>query len=564
MEWRGDNRGQSVQVGAILLFATLIIALSTYQVTVVPEENSRIEFDAYQEASGDIVELRNSVLSTAAGDGVRGVTVKTGAQYPPRIFLVNSLQPRGSVETTNPGTVTLGNINGSVSQFEGVGEYVQEEGNVLDYPTKLLRFEPDYNYESGADTYVTNGFVYRDYDRPIPRASQTLIRGNTITITTIAGNLDESGYQTSLTTVPVSAHVNTVTVTNESAGPVTVTLPTRLNATDWNDTVLAGSEKVKNVTRGPRPDTVTVQLEGNRNYELKVAEVELKGANDDGEVNDPGGRYLVRQTDEYVTLNSDDRVRLVAEARDIFNNPQSNLAVKFNTSAAGLDLTTSTGLSPADNQIVRSNAEGNAVVWAVANDTFDSGTVTATLGTDTSGTDVEQVTFTVSEPQAGSGGDGDGGTSGGQISDVDDSTPTDEDTALVFDIENTGSSDVTVTNFSVSTPGRQNSGASSLNKLNHHNSPEVKITGGGTDGSADEPGNGNDFDTDGTTYSLDTDAVIESGSQASVTMQKMNSGDLQLTYDLTDDSANADVTVTLTFEDGSTKEIYLRVTNVNS
>ncbi|MCD2201577.1 hypothetical protein LPA44_17075 [Halobacterium sp. KA-4] len=442
MEWRGDNRGQSVQVGAILLFATLIIALSMYQVTVVPEENSRIEFDAYQEASADIVELRNSVLSTAAGDGVRGVTVKTGAQYPPRIFLVNSLQPRGSVETTNPGTITLRNVNGSVSEYQGVGEYTQEEDSVLNYSTKLLRFEPDYNYQSIPDIYVTSGFVYRDYDRPIPRASQTLIQGNTITITTIAGNLDESGYRTALTTVPVSAHVNTVTVTSNSSGPVKLTVPTRLNAADWNNTVLEGSKTyVEDVVPGPRPDTVTVELNASQNYELKVAQVEAKGANDDDEVDDSKGRYLVQQTAEYATLNVDNRVKLVTESRDIFNNPRSNSPVTFDTDAANLTLESTSGSLSGTELTVRSNEEGRAAVWAEATGKVSNATVIATLGTDTGGTPAERVTFTVSEPQAGGGGGtggGGGGNGGGQtfityvsaFNDGDGNTEANEDSSI--------------------------------------------------------------------------------------------------------------------------------------
>lgn len=832
MEWRGDNRGQSVQVGAILLFATLIIALSTYQVAVVPEENSRIEFDAYQEASADIVELRNGVLSTAAGDGVRGVTVKTGAQYPPRIFLVNTLQPRGSVETTNPGTITLRNVNGSVSQYKGVGEYVQEEGNVLNYSTKLLRFEPDYNYASAANIFVTNGFVYRDYDRPIPRASQTLIRGNTITVTTIAGNLDESGYQASLTAVPVSAHVNTVTVTNESAGPVNVTIPTRLNATDWNDTVLAGSKKYvvdNRVIAGPRPDTVTIRLNASENYELKVAQVEVKGANDDDEVDDPDARYLVQQTDEYATLNVDDRVKLVAESRDIFNNPRSNSPVTFETGASNnLTLASTSGSLSGNELTIRSNADGNVAVWAEAAGDVNDATVTATLGTDTSGTNSEQVTFKVSEPQADGGGGGgsgfsstgttsivpnagsqtqtieftmdsamdasesievdlseaqsvspdqvdyqsgsasvvsgpspsnigfaqqsstdavvtyspssdlsagqtvtlevtgvsagptdsqndpytvtwsrsdggsktttfsvardvgdanlqsvaasdlgsgpgqtqtlsftpddaleggervaidlsdaqagavdysnagvnsvstgsasknqngdtvyvtytapSGGVASGTTVDVElsgvevtgsgtyetgfsrargdtasasfsaggggadsnslnavaGSTPVGETDTLSFDIENTGSTDVTVTGFSISTPGRQNPGVSQVTNIDRSpGNNEVEISGDEATGTAnpDNPPSQSGYSTDGTTYSLDSEAVISGGATASVDMGDLNDGNVQLTYSLASGQPNSDVTVTLLLSDGSSKDVYLRVTNVNS
>jgi hypothetical protein len=157
---------------------------------------------------------------------------------------------------------------------------------------------------------------------------------------------------------------------------------------------------------------------------------------------------------------------------------------------------------------------------------------------------------------------GDAGGSADQVSVVDGSTPAGDSSALLFDIENTGSSDVTVTEFSVSTPARQNAGAAQLDTLNNRGQPEVEITGGGSDGVANRNGNPA-YDTDGTVYSLDSDAVVGAGSQATVDMQELNDGNLQLTYEKVDDASNSDVTVTLGFADGSSKEVYLRVTNVN-
>jgi hypothetical protein len=102
-----------------------------------------------------------------------------------------------------------------------------------------------------------------------------------------------------------------------------------------------------------------------------------------------------------------------------------------------------------------------------------------------------------------------------------------------------------------------------VDNINAKDSREVEITGGGTTGFANAPGNGNNFATDGTTYSLDTNAVINSASSATVSMGEMNGGNIQLTYETTTEP-NADIVVNLTLSDGSTKSVYLRVTNVNS
>jgi len=42
--WRDNGRGQSIQIGAVLLFGALIIALAGYQAFVVPQENEQVEF----------------------------------------------------------------------------------------------------------------------------------------------------------------------------------------------------------------------------------------------------------------------------------------------------------------------------------------------------------------------------------------------------------------------------------------------------------------------------------------------------------------------------------------
>ena len=46
MRFRDDTRGVTVQVGAVLLFATIIIALSVYQATVVPAASAGASFQA--------------------------------------------------------------------------------------------------------------------------------------------------------------------------------------------------------------------------------------------------------------------------------------------------------------------------------------------------------------------------------------------------------------------------------------------------------------------------------------------------------------------------------------
>ncbi|PSQ61564.1 MAG: hypothetical protein BRD21_09335, partial [Halobacteriales archaeon SW_8_66_22] len=120
---------------------------------------------------------------------------------------------------------------------------------------------------------------------------------------------------------------------------------------------------------------------------------------------------------------------------------------------------------------------------------------------------------------------------------------------LEFDVENTGSRSIEITDFAVEYSG--------ANKLRNLTAPEVEILGGGTDGTASSiPG----FDVDNTTYALDTNAVVQAGQQATIRLSEFQGGGFSsLTSVTLTDSSNADLTVTLTFGDGSKRVYYLKV-----
>ena len=69
MDLLGDRRGQSIQIGAIILFGALIILLSTYQAFVVPDQNREVEFKHSQAVQNDLKEFRSGVISVASSGG---------------------------------------------------------------------------------------------------------------------------------------------------------------------------------------------------------------------------------------------------------------------------------------------------------------------------------------------------------------------------------------------------------------------------------------------------------------------------------------------------------------
>lgn len=72
-----DDRAQSVMVGAVLLFAMIMISLSLYQANGVPNQNKNVEFNDYLDSSNDMTGLRNALLDVASSNTQQGVTVKT-------------------------------------------------------------------------------------------------------------------------------------------------------------------------------------------------------------------------------------------------------------------------------------------------------------------------------------------------------------------------------------------------------------------------------------------------------------------------------------------------------
>ena len=449
MPLRGDDRAQTVQIGAVLLFATLVVAASLYQAAVVPAQNEGVEYAAYEDASSDMTRLRNAMLAAASGDGTRAVTVKTGAQYDSRIFFINPLQPSGAVSTTAAANVTIRNVTVSSGELRSVGEYLAAEDGTLNYTTRRVRFAPDYNELTAAPIVSTNGFVYREHSRPTPLATQTLVRGNTITLRTVVGDLDASGYTAPITAVPVSAHVNTVTVTNNASRNLTLTVPTRLDASDWESTVLSGQTDryVEDVRPGPRPNTVTVVLAANETYELRIARIALTERNDDAAAESPRARYLVSHTDREVTTNDDGRVKLSVEARDALNNPVSNANVTFSSPAGKFE--TASGETLSESPTVRTNEAGNAVVYYNATDYVGNLPVTATLGRGGSVSAEKRVQYEVTNTVTSTGGGSSGEQAGRNLVVLEDVTiarnqPTD---TITYTINSTGEYPINITGY---------------------------------------------------------------------------------------------------------------------
>jgi hypothetical protein len=570
---RTDERGVTVQIGTVLLFAVLIVLLSTYQASVVPQQNEQVEFNHNQQVQNQMQDLRDGLLRTAATGSGGSASVALGTQYPVRAFFVNPAPPSGTLRTTPAAEFRLENAKAAGE----TGDYWN--GDPRAFQTRGLTYDPVYHvYQNPPTTVYRNGVLYNRFDganRIV--AGQRLVRGNTISMVALTGRLSESSSTSaSVDFRPVSSATRTVTVENEDGEAVTLVVPTELSASTWEALLESELDPEQNdpekhvtaVENVGGADAVRIVLEPGV-YELEMAKV---GVGSD--VTGVGPHYVtdVRGDDESVAEGTSQK--LVVEVRDRYNNPitgaKVNLSINSNDPNDPDDALVHLGESKRSFEDLRTDSEGQVTVRFEAGE-FNGNTreeevnvsIEDVPNSDFDAEAKENLTFDL---QVYSGG---GGSAADQIQPVDDSTPESESDSLQFNIENTGDSQVVLTDFAISTPGKQNSGVETVDYIDRgKNDYEVVVeVSHGRSGyaNADKPGPpGQVYVTDGTTYPFDKEPKINGGHVAAVDMGAFNRGTVRLTYNLVDDPSKADIRVTFTFADGSTKEIYFRVTNVNT
>ncbi|MFB6252785.1 MAG: hypothetical protein ABEI27_14075 [Halobellus sp.] len=331
MDFRGDERAVTVQIGAVLLLGFLVVTLSLYQATVVPNQNSQVEFQHNQRVQADMQEVRNAILGTAATGSAAPVGVELGTRYPSRVVAVNPAPPSGSLSTTALGDISIQNAEADDSTTATV-DYPETDdfwnGTPRNYTTASLVYRPNYaNFQNAPTTVYENGVVYNHFrSGNLTLTGQSVVAGSRISLVVLSGDLSRSGSGT-LTVDPraVSVSTRTVSISNDSdGGDVSVVLPSRLGADTWEELLSESGEydpsnastdahvyDVQNHAAG-----VELFFEPGVTYELKLSKVGV-GTNVEG--TEPA--YLT-SVDDLVEQPFEGRTYpFVVESRDRFNNP---------------------------------------------------------------------------------------------------------------------------------------------------------------------------------------------------------------------------------------------------
>jgi len=351
---RIDERGQAIQIGAVLLFGVLIVGLSTYQAFVVPDQNRQIEFNHNQEVQQELQELRNGIVSIPGGSDGRSVSVPLGVQYPSRIVAVNPGPATGSLRTD--GT-TNGNVNATILNATADGETGDFwDGREQVYATGGLVYQPNYNeYRQAPRTVYDTTVLFNQFNgRNLSVTGQRLVTDEQINLVTLNGSL--SVARTGATSVDlraVSSSTRTVAVENASPGEnVTISVATRLNESAWRTLLepelVENGGHVYNVTSEPIDGSqfrqLSIRLEAGVEYTLRVTRVGIgTGAED------PGSAYLTRVSGNSSAVPEGSTQDLVVEVRDSLNNPVSGIEVNASTNRSSVSPVQDT--TDADGQI---------------------------------------------------------------------------------------------------------------------------------------------------------------------------------------------------------------------
>lgn len=221
-----DDRGQAIQIGAILLFSFAVVGLSVYQATVIPNQNAEVEFDHSQQVQSDMVDLRNGIVRAANANANDATAIRLGTRYPSRVFAINSAPASGRFATSSPGSISVEDDGGnSVDVCSNADETVS------------MSYTPSYNYyNNGPTTYYENTFVFSDFDGTERVQQQArLLFGedtgtdddNVVNLVAAFGDVSRAGSQ------PVSVDTYSgVSMSTTVTDPI-IEIPTNAQASTW-------------------------------------------------------------------------------------------------------------------------------------------------------------------------------------------------------------------------------------------------------------------------------------------------------------------------------------------
>ncbi|WP_188787054.1 hypothetical protein [Halobellus salinus] len=223
---RQDDRGVAPLIGFIILFGFFIIALSSYQAYIIPQQNSEVEFQHFEEVRNDMIEVRSSISTAGQADVSQFPTVKLGTYYPTRVVTVNPPPPSGTLRTSQPYNISITNQTGADPKTVS---------------TRFLKYQNGYNEMRIGSLWYEHSVLYLDErsmgGEIVIYQDQNIVSGNEEARVTALQNefrVSSSGR----VTVNLYPTENASITTSDLTGDITVKVPSRLNgSTYWDEAI---------------------------------------------------------------------------------------------------------------------------------------------------------------------------------------------------------------------------------------------------------------------------------------------------------------------------------------
>jgi hypothetical protein len=353
-----DRRGVSELLGLMLAFGIVVALVALLQVAVVPVWDATEEYDHSLRVHEDVVALDESVSRVAASGVGERPTVETGVVMPSAGPLLRSPPAQGDLRTVAVADVVLSNataVDPAAARFW--------DGSTRTYPTVAYEYEAPYSHYGSAPRLVSEpGTLYAHHANGAGIADDyfgverfVLVNGDRVTVVTLEGAYDSDGATVSaVELVPTSAGGEAVVVENATGGPLTVTVPSRMDHHTWRE-LLADQL----TTAGGRVVSVSCDVEApgepcgrahvvlaDGRYELSMARV---GLDSQYRVRPPA--YVVDREGNESVVPANGTGVVTVEVRDAYNNPVSGVELRAENVALA-------GVAASDASVRASNGAG--------------------------------------------------------------------------------------------------------------------------------------------------------------------------------------------------------------
>jgi flagellin-like protein len=327
-----DERGVSEIVGAILVFALVVMLISIMQTVAVPNQNQEIEVQHTVDVQGDMVKYHQVASEVATSGTEQSVAIQTGTGYPARLLFFNPPRVQGTLETSAQGTVEIDNIRSPDGE---VDNYITDDQNgQLALDSRTMQYRGNYNeYQNPPVIKYEYGILYNEYDDASVVANPgTLIDGTDINLLLLAGEYAQTSSTTqSVGVQPVSAPARTVPIEHDgstgSTGNLRIELQSDLPEQRWEDAYESPTNNVDDIYK-PNPNTVYIELDESKTYNLRMSRIALEK-----DVQKPDGYYVVPAGEGTTSVTEGETTNVKFEVRDEYNNPVSDVEVDVDSPA---------------------------------------------------------------------------------------------------------------------------------------------------------------------------------------------------------------------------------------